>query len=1022
MEEVVNKFLAAFGALSSGKPEEIQQADKFLQEMTLDPRALVALVVIATKNENPMMRARAILTIRLAARVDWDKRDNQGEFLQQLLQALSQEPELQNRKFLATAIAGLVRPGTYDRVLTFVRFAMETKTKEHIWAALWLMSDLIGMHPSEPSVKGPICELADALAVMGIESGDPDVVLDALAFAYEFNAEHVKEITEKNKQFWSVGVAQIERFIGLDEGKFRALMSVLSECVAHDYMFIDVEALFPVVVRFFLQDGVDAERLNSLALVLNDVMQQDPDYVQQSEFFGPMVQKFVKMAVESYSPDDTFEMSEMDTLETICSVFASSPEFMETLWKSLVPTMQSPCGICIAGLVMLHSFAANPEFFASSALPNGFEGLVEFILAMLTSEVVLIHSIGIDVMIEFVSVYSDDAGECIERIEETFLELLQKRPSVELVVAFDRVLAASGETDDIFESAYPLLKALIEARISEYGVCAIDAIRSLIDNSDPHGPVFNAFEDIISMMQKIIGSGKAEFLPMIDGCVECIARLSAVAPEKFAPFVGTFVATLSTLVSSEEKTLKSCCINAFGILLVNFAKEIESSAEPMLKICYELSGLDDTAEKVEQIFLQARDGGTDADFEDEPVPTVQLEMPGGALMLMASLTDYYPPLLQACLPQLLERIEKLSVSLYPGSRLSALKAIVFVVKSMQKNHYDGPEALNRMFMCCLKAIDNTDDTEEFGYCLNSIARIIETSGIGPVENSVKTLIPILEAGFDGNLRCMANNGTLDPSLFGVYTDILEVIMSAAPGQCSQVLSTLMPHVMKMAEAESPQSRSFALTILRTFAEIAEGVDLEFKGKVLTLALQMTQCKDASTAFYTIKQFVRIAPELVQPHVQQILTTIDARITTDKKRLNQEQQKCMDNVVSCLSVIASELMKDSFPIGDLVMKVLTWMPATYDVGENKDILNFVMWLLNREGAIQQFGKELLAVFVRFFTMPEEDIAMCDITGDVLEAMKAVFRKLTGLVPDGLSVCQHLCRKKSQFERIKRVLEQ
>lgn len=932
------------------------------------------------------------------------------------LKCLAKEPDAQIRRMLVSAIARLIRPGTYHHALNFARFALE-QSKEQLASAIWLMKELNDIHPNDPSVKEGICGLADALAAAGLKTDDPELILDALHFAFEFNEMHVGQLTDNIKQFWTYAVQSIGKFFEIGGNPFCDLMSMLGGCAEEDYMFADVGELFPPVAALFLRDDVDEARLNALGMTLQDIMCSDPDYVRSQDAFGPILQRFVKMGMDSYIAEETLEMSEVDTIDRICQAFALQPGFLDSLWASLKPLLGDPRGQALAGLVMLHSFKENPQFFAGDD-GSGLDSVMELIMELLNSPAPLNRSIGTAVIVEFVDVFFDSISDYIDRIEETLIALLKASPSVELVSAFEIVLDASGDTDDVFEEAYVLLKALVQARVDLFGVCGVKAIRTLVGHSEIQS--LNAFDDVISMMQQIISTGKPEFLPMIDECVECISSLSTTAPEKFAPLVDGFLDTLSKLMNTDERSLKSCCVNAYGKLLLNFAPQMAPSAEPMLHLCYELSGCDKSLEIAQDAITQAETGATDEDLDAEPVPVVDLEVTGGALMLMASIVDYFPELLAKCLPQLLERIEQLSGSIIPQSRISAIRSIVFTVESMEKNGFKGPEEINKLCMCCQQTIERSTDVEEVGYCLYSLARTIETFGLEPIEEYLKVLIATIEAALTGSLKCMDGQEDNVIEAFGPLSDILEVIMKAAPAQCAQILGGVMEFVSSLTESQTPESRMFALSVMRTFTEVAQGVSPEIQAKVLSLALEMTQAEDGSSGFHTIKRFALNVPQLIEPHLAQILQIIDAKLTTTKKHMSKKQKKTIDNAVSCLSVIATQVMKDAFPLNDLVRKALAFMPACNDVGENPDIMNFFTWLLNKEGAVAELGKELLAVLVRFFLLQDSVLEKTGIESAQIETLKAVLKKLVSVVPNGLEVCQHLCQRKSQFARIQQVL--
>jgi hypothetical protein len=332
MESLSADFLRAFEVLHGGSPDEVNAVTGFLENVCLHPLALPCLLGLLGVNENPQIRFRSVLTLPLALRRDlWEARPNQEDFVQLMLQLLTKEPEPLIRQNFVVAISHVISPGTYHLVLGYARFALESRQAVELHNAVLLMLELVSLKPREEvqgiALREMIVQFGDALANAAMECGSPDVVLDGLRFAFEWNGNFVEQITEENVRFWQIGLALIEKLRSDDQRRLFYLLRIIGDACEEEYGFADVAAAIPVVFPLLLQEGIDRERFLCFSSLADSLVLSASEDFAASEFLSPLVNRYVQFSLSVYDPDESLSLSNVRFCHNFCDKMAACQPF-----------------------------------------------------------------------------------------------------------------------------------------------------------------------------------------------------------------------------------------------------------------------------------------------------------------------------------------------------------------------------------------------------------------------------------------------------------------------------------------------------------------------------------------------------------------------------------------------------------------------------------------------------------------------------------------------------------------------
>lgn len=1043
-EELSERFCEAFEAMRSDDPEEIQLGIDAVEEAANHPLALITCLALAQDHTEDYIRHQAVLTVRASMKgARWKERDeteegkeHKVEIVAQFIQCLAHEPQENIRRSLCYAISKLVEPTSYFKVLDHARWALETGEEAHIHSAVMLMNDVKHPIPSneeEFDTYLKICELGKSLAQAGIESDNVDVVLDSLVFAFQFSGEYIGKVDEDAVAFVEFAIGALPTF--LSTPKFSDLVSILGDIFAVDGGYVFAKglegAVWSGIVNIFLSEELDESDTRALIACIDDICASDPEEIFADENLTPAIQKIIQMDVEECNLNEHLEMLDCDRMENICMCFGDKPDFIEACWGIIQDLWDNPQGQCVATLVMTYCAEACQEFFEDKL-----DDMVTMMTEMIASESVLAKDCGMRAIENFVKVFRDVLPDYVDDLENAVFTVFKETPSVELLHTLADIVDASADADNIFEEVFPVLSELLISHAEDFGDAGLAVLLHLIRNSRVY--VMENYGDIFTFLQELITAAKDEAVPLLDMAVECVSSLVMKSPDNFIPMAPWFIQTIMEFIGiDDDGGLHGACVNAYGSMLTReeFRELMAETASDMIEFLYEMSGCDMSGEVAKLALMQEEQGGDDDDIEELELPESRLENAGGALMLLGMMLEIWPELISECGGKLVERISELSDSLIPFSVSASMKAAAYTILGMKNGECPDEEIIDALIINILKAVEHKDKMC-YADAMWALSTIINAFGLEPFANHSENLegettilnqtLESIQYSFDGEMPCMTS-GHCPIEVHEILIRIASSIMEQAPAECNEILGSkteILGILVKFLEDEqeevsTTEEKVLAISVLRDYMELSETVADNIPPLVLQAALEM--CEDdllGATGFYTFKKFAK-TPEIIEPYLEPLMELIDARLSTDKRRIDDNEQMTIDACLGCLSVLVVNIIGDDFDLANWIVKVLKWMPARQDMDENPDIMNLLIWIMDKEGVIQEFGDRILAVFVRLFTS-EKEFTELKLDGEAFTQLRKIFTALVGMVPDGQDICVSLCKNKSKASLLQAVL--
>jgi hypothetical protein len=567
-------------------------------------------------------------------------------------------------------------------------------------------------------------------------------------------------------------------------------------------------------------------------------------------------------------------------------------------------------------------------------------------------------------------------------------------------MGFEQLLRCSCDTDDIFNQAFPILIGLlhrISNEIDYYVICAIGTLARWSRLS-----VEGAFDVVISVMLQVLNSTDPSMAVLLANCVECVANLSLSVPEKFSTCAADFAAHLLHLLTIGDPQLSGACLDCYGKVMEHCHDQIKGTIERFMDMAFELSGCDQTSNLVSRK-IQEELEGVDPDA-DEFVVKDSLELAGGALMVMSSVIERYPELLEPWILRITERLRLLSDSVVDYSQFAVTKSIGFLTTAFVSCPFDFTEILQSFCLILQKIIESAQDIGLMNHGLTAIAHIVNTFGVERIGEFLPGFVALLESGLEGSLLCFGGSESLPEEAYESFSVSLDAVFRNAP---ELVPPKTLDKILEMTRTTNVSQKKFGLGVLRSLLEVQDPKDMAFCETLLLLSLEIADTESGSQGFYTIKRMVTLCPDLVRAHLQQIMFLIDKGLNSGKSKRKSRMQ-AMDNCISCFGQIVMHIIGDEFAIMNYAKRVLELIPAGVDEDENADLLDFVMWMLNKEGFLASFGRDVLGVFVRLFGRSENELRECGIEEGVLGTLRLVFGKVAGLVSGGNEYCLALCK--------------
>ncbi|OHS94995.1 hypothetical protein TRFO_10684 [Tritrichomonas foetus] len=989
MEEAAVLFVQHFTVLRTGSPEEIHNADLSLQQLTLHPAAIPALMLIIQQNSEPYFRLQAVLCLKLAYR-GFANENSPAELINNLLTILSNEQLQLIRQNLVYFIGRyVINEQTIPLALNFAQAALQSNQPIQIHTAIQLLNSLVGIF--EPSAE--LIQFVNQITSAALSLQNSEIALDAFEFAFSFHNKHHQVSDEATIALWTSAVSLLEPFFDRPND-FWSLCSILGDTIEVGPPYADTSLLLPRCLTLIAHDELDNEVEAGLVYIIDSICCDTPEAVLEGNFAIPIFQRYLQLAGNSFRPEESLDDYDASIMRNVCSTFSNSEQFVAAVWGAAQTMVQNEQGKYVAMITLQYIFNGDTEF-----LYDYLDNIAEMILASLTSPAIATSEAAISCMESFLDVYNAEAENYTDMFEEVLIGIIKGNPSIIYIKALKYVMKYSESTDNIFEIVLPILVELMQKYGAEENITLIEALTVLTQKSSVC--VINHFNFILNILQTFLSNQAPDAQVLKSDIVECMSKLMAASPEQFEPCLASIVPFIMQSLNNEDKSLVCSCVNCCGSIIYEYPEQIQSTLPQMLPMMAELAFQDRTSQLIQLRKLEEQNCTPD-DIDDaglqEMISEDSLNVAGGAFLVFASILGHFPQFLPQWISKALEIISFLSGSAVENSTHAACKGVSFIMEGMLECQMNEASIFESMYVNMRKVIEDAESYAIIGDAIEAIAALCHYCGIAPLGNFASELPNDIIALLECNHKALSGMKLPQDLYKPISTLFFALFDKLSPEEISQLMNVVLPTILKFAESSSKKEKALALEILVNYAQHGNNPSQEFLPSLYNLAFNCAS-NDFMQGFYAIQKLSTIAPQLLAQNTQQLLQLFSQKLTL-KKRKSMNHQMMIDNCVSALGAFAMNVMQDAFPIDQFGPLALDRMPPTVDVEETFMQYTFLLWMLPKG---KGFMNSFVGAFARLLSTPPNIFKAMSIPEDNLITLKTVFVKLLQVVPNAHEIC-------------------
>jgi len=998
MESICSAFIESFSALRRGIPEEVAHVTEVILNLSKDPLSLPAFIYLISETDDDYIRLCSIINIRQCLKYNWEINQNKEAYIDQFFALMVKETDNLCRTNLVNTIYPLITENSLPHAIQFARMSLDSMSIPHIHSSLCLLDNLLGLMKHSPELLAFTIKLTFA----GLTISDPEVILSALSFAFNYYIINKVEIDDNINQLWVMSCSFVEPFMN-NIHNFHHLCRILSDVVELS-SFADVESIMPILLSIFEKDGLELDMAQAIIMIIDSCCFINIGYFMEEEKYKALFLRYCQISDQLYIPDQLMDLVGIDVFSTIVSVFSAEEEFLNFVWELQSQFVEQDERLAVILLFYKYSFKVSPDFFF-----DNLDEVATIISSSLSNESLLIRDIAKEAVSEFASEFQGYIGDYIDLFEEPILLSIESQPSQEMLSVLSVLFERSRNTDNIYDRALPLLVGLIEIVSIETNMALLPAIAQLLKYSS--FKVSQNLEEVFSIMQLIITSdSESEYSALRAGAVQCIGSLIHKCPHQFdgiAQEVAEFL--INCLENENDPFLIAESLNTFGYMLMTHKSQIAPVIEYSLQILPILvsKDLNDdliaiTTELASQTEVTVEDDIDEKEADRMLIDANAMEFPGGALMVYSSIITTYPEFFNDNLQNMVDMISKMSDSVVGHSVQKSMRAIVIIFEGMMSFETFDTVQIDRIYSIIQRVIEQDKDITSVGDAFESLAAMICCIGVSRIPNYIDTIIDLADSALEINLPCINDDKfpiELHHSLKLLFRELLCAYKNEIPERIQKIIEN---RIIPMTNSNKSSDSLFAISIMAKYIEYSgSNITENILQNLINRCIDIQMKQETDMGFFTIKTASECIPSLMTPFFEPIIQLFRSKLCSRRKS-SENYVKMIDNCVSAIGAFAMNVCPNDFPVSEFAVKCFENMPAALDIGENLTMIQFFFWLLDRVGCTD--AQLVCSVLVKLFSSSEYEMKEMGITQETLTKLRDMMIVLLSKIPNSMQFCQ------------------
>ena len=755
------------------------------------------------------------------------------------------------------------------------------------------------------------------LIVLGMTC-PPDVRIDVVSLSF-----HLARILEF-AEFAQIFVESLQMVPGLGAEDLMRLMNVYEEnlldregCPGVDPAKL-AEVMLPIVNNGGLDGAIRRKAFRVLIAILSSFFAE----LEGTSFPAMMHEAAFNLCSALLQPDDEYELSPFDIVESIAEAFGESNGLLESVLSHLQQVQQGP----------------NVKFYKAVFIDKSLENGLDFyyqimeqtaavLVPLVDEEAPCIREAAMNALKTFCELFQDESSEMIQGILGAVWKSFMKWQSSEMLVRTTNILEASGCCDSIVEVAIPFLLQMVGKGSLTDQEETLRCLAIVIKTSEV--PLAPFFQPVVEVMGKIIGL-EQERLSLLRGrAIYCLGRLSLKCPEQFSGIAESIAVMLAKNMASSDPYIVLECTNAYGYML--------QTQRPA------------TASTIGQVFpiLVKYGSNTDSDAHFDVSLPNSVSLADCALSTLCCAVAAYPDAYASSIPEIVGMIEKNPSQL-------ALQGIQQIL------HMDIPSAVGLNLGKVLVSVAATDVLPQVvGLALADIALLVASCDLGDLLGQV---LDIAGKALRYDLLCQSDKSFI-PDLCENAQMIFREAMNALGEHGTQFIQPYLPVFCDMISDKNKEMRNLGIQLLSDAVQNYGSVmDATLLQNVFKMACEQSDAGNY-LGFNCIKNICIAIPQLAAGQSATLMPLFNKAFSTENKR-RKKVRMMLDNAVSAFGAFVMNCVGAAFQIDENTVKVLELMPPTDDAEETEYVMQFYEWMLEKSGGA--FGPQFTAVLVRMFS--------------------------------------------------------
>jgi hypothetical protein len=556
-----------------------------------------------------------------------------------------------------------------------------------------------------------------------------------------------------------------------------------------------------------------------------------------------------------------------------------------------------------------------------------------------------------------------------------------------MLLALRDLLTAASDTDPVFERLYAFLMAPLIGGIAHHFI--FPCLASLCINS--RRAVRRHFPHLFPLLISVLDQDTS----LTEDAIHAAAQLSVTCRDQFSPHAAAFVGFLLPLLHSSDARLQNAGLQATYLVLTAHAAHLSGVLPSLVPLLLELS------ERAPDTDPDDDDNDNADDDDDEDADADRLtpaSFPAVALKILAAASQRWPALLAAHGPAIVAAVDRQLASPHSDAAQLACHAAEHLCRMAAAP----AEVAVGLVARAAALIGRTRDAGTAGECFAVLEAAVEAHGAAVIGGGLAPALDAVRAALRGRLPCQGGARAFVGRLHGPMSNMVRQLIESLGPRAFAQCAPIVPPIVGLATHRSRQWRELALDTLAQFVSAAaRELPPELVRDVLCFAVAGLRDNSRSAAA-AIAVFADAAPDVLAPHVAEVLDVLLAKVAAPRRRASVGPE-FVDNAVAAIAAIQKCIVKDAFPVEQFLMPCLEAMPAVEDTSVNPEIFAFYLWLAQRSGIEPPEAFAIPAV--RLLSMEADELSeMALLIPEIARVMGVALQKLENAEKLVFEVCE------------------